>query len=561
MNKPLSPNDERIVSANPPLDAVITGPPRDVGDHPGSSDASTDINAFYPLNTYGSLEQTYYYGGYDGSTSSWGAYPPYAGGDGLQAVSPVMYGDNPSLGLHSSYGFNSQMAYGQYSPATASLPPLMVDNQLFSPQQVPFSPPFYPQPITSSLPHMSPIISVSQNEPTPKGQLSVNASHNSSFYHLPAVFGSGEPLSNRSSPADMGMRTLSPLGSMAAYTQPVGSFGSYDPNIGQVSPQQMLPGFGLSSNYLSGQYLYGGAQQNFKFGNIPSSHPEVNYRYQLSLEKGRNQREQDSAIVVGDRNRGPRASKVKGKGTSDNSSSFSSKISGATSQVNLDSYNSTDFPTNYENARFFVIKSFSEDNVHRSVKYSVWASTPHGNKKLDAAYAEAKEKGNCPIFLFFSVNASAQFCGVAEMVGPVDFENSADYWQQDRWSGQFPVHWHIIKDVPNSKFRHILLENNDNKPVTHSRDSQEVNLELGVEMLRIFKDYEARTCILDDFNFYDERERALKERKTRQSPRSITNAPGAVDVETLVNNMSDRLDQALRLEEESNVVGGHEKEE
>lgn len=72
------------------------------------------------------------------------------------------------------------------------------------------------------------------------------------------------------------------------------------------------------------------------------------------------------------------------------------------------------------------------------------------------------------------VNASGQFCGVAEMVGPVDFEKNADYWQQDRWSGQFPVKWHIIKDVPNIRFRHVLLENNDNKPVTHSRDSQEV---------------------------------------------------------------------------------------
>ena len=74
------------------------------------------------------------------------------------------------------------------------------------------------------------------------------------------------------------------------------------------------------------------------------------------------------------------------------------------------------------------------------------------------------------------VNASAQFCGVAEMVGPVDFDKSVDYWQQDKWSGQFPVKWHIIKDVPNSQFRHIVLENNDNKPVTNSRDTQEVNI-------------------------------------------------------------------------------------
>ncbi len=72
------------------------------------------------------------------------------------------------------------------------------------------------------------------------------------------------------------------------------------------------------------------------------------------------------------------------------------------------------------------------------------------------------------------VNASGQFCGVAEMVGPVDFGKSVEYWQQDKWNGCFPVKWHIIKDIPNCHFRHIILENNDNKPVTNSRDTQEV---------------------------------------------------------------------------------------
>jgi hypothetical protein len=72
------------------------------------------------------------------------------------------------------------------------------------------------------------------------------------------------------------------------------------------------------------------------------------------------------------------------------------------------------------------------------------------------------------------VNASGQFCGVAEMIGTVDFNKDMDFWQQDKWSGSFPVKWHIIKDVPNANFRHIVLENNDNKPVTNSRDTQEV---------------------------------------------------------------------------------------
>lgn len=69
-----------------------------------------------------------------------------------------------------------------------------------------------------------------------------------------------------------------------------------------------------------------------------------------------------------------------------------------------DEYNKADFPEEYTDAKFFVIKSYSEDDVHKSIKYSVWASTPNGNKKLDAAYQEAQQKsGSCPVFLLFSV--------------------------------------------------------------------------------------------------------------------------------------------------------------
>ena len=77
-------------------------------------------------------------------------------------------------------------------------------------------------------------------------------------------------------------------------------------------------------------------------------------------------------------------------------------------------------------------------------------------------------------FYWTQVNASGQFCGVAEMTGRVDYETSMDFWQQDKWTGYFPVKWHIIKDVPNPQLRHVILENNENKPVTNSRDTQEV---------------------------------------------------------------------------------------
>jgi hypothetical protein len=60
------------------------------------------------------------------------------------------------------------------------------------------------------------------------------------------------------------------------------------------------------------------------------------------------------------------------------------------------------------------------------------------------------------------------------MVGPVDFQKDMDFWSQDKWAGSFPVKWHIIKNIPNATLHLILLHNNDNMPVTSSRDTQDV---------------------------------------------------------------------------------------
>ena len=54
-------------------------------------------------------------------------------------------------------------------------------------------------------------------------------------------------------------------------------------------------------------------------------------------------------------------------------------------------------------ARYFVIKSYTEDDVHKSLKYEIWSSTDPGNKRLDKAFKETANRG--PIYLFFSVNA------------------------------------------------------------------------------------------------------------------------------------------------------------
>ncbi|KAL1915124.1 uncharacterized protein VTP21DRAFT_7605 [Calcarisporiella thermophila] len=158
------------------------------------------------------------------------------------------------------------------------------------------------------------------------------------------------------------------------------------------------------------------------------------------------------------------------------------------------------------NARYFVIKSYTEDDIHKSLKYGIWASTEIGNRRLDKAFQENEGKG--PVYLFFSVNASGHFCGMGQMLTAVDYSTNSTVWAQDKWKGVFNVRWIFVKDVPNAALRHIRVVNNDNKPVTNSRDTQELLPEAGREVLRILFEYKSRTSILDDFEWYDARQQS-----------------------------------------------------
>lgn len=175
-------------------------------------------------------------------------------------------------------------------------------------------------------------------------------------------------------------------------------------------------------------------------------------------------------------------------------------------------YNPKEFDLIAPLARFFVIKSYSEDDIHRSIKYEIWCSTEHGNKRLDAAYREREREGGV-VYLFFSVNGSGHFCGMARMTSAVDYNSNSSVWSQDKWKGQFRVRWIYVKDVPNVQLRHIKLENNENKPVTNSRDTQEVPHAKGLQVLRIMHCYCHSTSIFDDFIHYERRQEEEDSRK------------------------------------------------
>lgn len=41
-------------------------------------------------------------------------------------------------------------------------------------------------------------------------------------------------------------------------------------------------------------------------------------------------------------------------------------------------------------------------------------------------------------------------------------------------------------------------------------------LEQGREMIKVFKSHSSRTCILDDFEFYERRQKSMQDRKAKQ---------------------------------------------
>ncbi|EPY87944.1 hypothetical protein CB1_000207006 [Camelus ferus] len=61
----------------------------------------------------------------------------------------------------------------------------------------------------------------------------------------------------------------------------------------------------------------------------------------------------------------------------------------------INNYNPKDFDWNLKHGRVFIIKSYSEDDIHRSIKYNI------------------------------CVNGSGHFCGVAEMKSAVDYNTCA----------------------------------------------------------------------------------------------------------------------------------------
>ncbi|KAI4373724.1 hypothetical protein MLD38_011813 [Melastoma candidum] len=532
----------------------------------------TDPAVCYVPNGYSSAP--FFYGGVG---REWEEYPRYSSTEGVD-INSGFFGDNGSH-VYPGYCFPPYGPYSSATSPVPTSDQLYGTQHYHYPSPyfqslTPTSAPFSPSPVTPATVEV-PAPASSDQKPLTVDTISANSSGNG---NMNAVKGTGRSTHPKSSDQNStyNLKASSHGGMASGYQDPrFGTDGirsipwlenavfldgpsgpmtipamsnqqsrnqTFRPNCNYMGPHHSKPmsAVGATGGFTNRMYpnkLYNHYGSNFRSSVGLGSYgfdSRSGGRAWLSMDKHKNRGQgyygynDDDVDGLNELNRGPRAKITKNQNSPTPTPPAKVQnlpFNGAIEEENSNGsvipkrsqFNNTDFPVEYADAKFFVIKSYSEDDVHKSVKYNVWASTPTGNRKLDAAYREAQENSSgCPVFLFFSVNASGQFVGLAEMVGPVDFQKNVEYWQQDKWNGQFPVRWHIVKDVPNSLLKYIILENNENKPVTNSRDTQEVKLAQGLKMIKIFKEQPIKTCLLDDFEFYENRQRVVQEKKAKQ---------------------------------------------
>ena len=185
--------------------------------------------------------------------------------------------------------------------------------------------------------------------------------------------------------------------------------------------------------------------------------------------------------------------------------------------------------------KFFIIKSFTEEDIHKSMKYGVWSSSKYGNNILNKAFNSGKN-----VYLFFSCNKSGRYCGVAKMISKVDETKIFELWTQDnKWTGLFNVEWIFIKDVPLKEFNKIVIQMNNGeiRPVSHARDAQEIPFYNAQIMMKIFSLYENSNTIFEKFEYYDLRqEQYISNRNNNKNKKNRDNKINSED-NTKENNI------------------------
>ncbi|ETL49474.1 hypothetical protein L916_01047 [Phytophthora nicotianae] len=180
--------------------------------------------------------------------------------------------------------------------------------------------------------------------------------------------------------------------------------------------------------------------------------------------------------------------------------------------------------------RCFVLKSFSEINFHKSLKFGIWSTTTLHNALLDQVF-KSNLTAVRPVLFFFSVCGTKHFNGVARMTSGVRTDVQFQLWEKLKYEGFFHVEWLLVKDVPNYVFTSVKMSNTPTKKsITSCRDCEEVLFEEANEFLSIFTEFDSRSSAWDDFEHYDQ----LQEQIERKRGLTLSKDADKTDLETFI---------------------------
>ena len=144
-----------------------------------------------------------------------------------------------------------------------------------------------------------------------------------------------------------------------------------------------------------------------------------------------------------------------------------------------------------EGSQFFIIKSSNKENIEKSKKNSVWATTASNSKKLNEAFNKGK------VILIFSVNGTQTFQGYAIMTS-FSSDSPSNLWQIEnniRLGGDFSVVWLCFCELNFTKAKHLQNPKKNGEPVTKSRDSTELSQNIGYELCKLCYEQEKQELI------------------------------------------------------------------
>ncbi|XP_063312995.1 3'-5' RNA helicase YTHDC2-like [Pelobates fuscus] len=130
--------------------------------------------------------------------------------------------------------------------------------------------------------------------------------------------------------------------------------------------------------------------------------------------------------------------------------------------------------------QYFIVKSSNLRNLEISQQKGIWSTTPSNERKLNRAFWKSSV-----VYLVFSVKGSGHFQGFARMSSEIGCQKSQE-WGSTSLGGVFKVEW-IRKDSLSFQYAHHLLNPwNDNKKVQISRDGQELEPQVGEQLLQLW---------------------------------------------------------------------------